>query len=464
MRKYINAISRKSIIRTSPGQRFIGRMAAIESRSDEIEDDLLRDAFWTYYLHDVKFVKKVPRTRAVNAKILKWAMRAEKFWQSKAKTTGRMLASIRSAELLVHLLLEDPEVKKALEAQKKLEQAKAKRNAENEVDLAEAELEQALEEFGEYADSMEGNASRGQALKEAYDQSEKEDELFRGWGFEPGKLQGLDIQKIRELLSQLDSGFLNELVSEMGRIYGIATEGRETKTKEHYIITDAGYTREVLSVFPTERMFLIDETVSPELHLKVMAEYGNHGLLGMLEKTYPQNKGGFVMTIDTSGSMLGHPILMAKALALGLARAAMENDQRYYATLFSSSGQITKPITNEAGPEEILNFSKFMFNGGTDFDYALNHSLDLISKLQEPDNYDVIMITDMQAGFRQVTIDRMFAFRKLHGTRLMVLGIGTSSKFLGAHVDFVGNIANRNDLARVAKELALAMRAERTDK
>jgi uncharacterized protein with von Willebrand factor type A (vWA) domain len=461
-KKYMNAISRKSVIKTSPGQRFIGRIASLETRGKPTEDDLIRDAFWTYYLHDVRFTKDIPRERIINAKLIKWAMNSERFDQSKAKTTGRMMASSRSAELLVQLLLEDPEVKKAIEAQEELERALQARD-QDWVNRAMAGLDQAAEDFDEFTDSMDGKAARSQALSDTQEEVEKEDSFARGWGFDPDKMKGIDTESIRKLLSSLNDEYLRRLIQEIGRVHGIAIEGRETKSKDHAIIANAGYTRDVLKAFPTTRSFLIDETISPEMNLMALAEYADHGVLGMIENSNPISKGGFVMTIDTSGSMDGRPIVIAKALGLGLARAAMENDQRYYATLFSSANQITKPITNESEPKEILEFARFMFNGGTDFDYALISSLKLIDRLEEPENYDVIMVTDMQAGFRSGAIEAMEISRKKYGTRLMILGIGTQVVNLGPHVDFIGNVNSNEDIGRIAKELSEAMQKPRQE-
>lgn len=115
-----------------------------------------------------------------------------------------------------------------------------------------------------------------------------------------------------------------------------------------------------------------------------------------------EQKGPIIICVDTSGSMSGTPENIAKTITFALSKIAIEEERKCYLISFSTgietldlSDFSDNPINN------LVQFLRMSFNGGTDAVPALNHALEMLSK-NEWKNADVLMISD----FLMQTLDK----------------------------------------------------------
>lgn len=112
-----------------------------------------------------------------------------------------------------------------------------------------------------------------------------------------------------------------------------------------------------------------------------------------------EHKGPMIICVDTSGSMHGTPERVAKTVAFALAQKSLEEERGCYLISFST-GIETMDLSSFNSIDGITNLVKFLrmsFNGGTDANPALNHSVKLLEE-KEWENADVLMISDFVMG------------------------------------------------------------------
>ncbi|OBV29542.1 hypothetical protein BKN38_08015 [Helicobacter sp. CLO-3] len=114
------------------------------------------------------------------------------------------------------------------------------------------------------------------------------------------------------------------------------------------------------------------------------------------EKETTETKGPIILCIDTSGSMSGEPETIAKAIALFMARIAMEQKRACYLISFST-GIYTLDLTPPNGLFELMSFLEMSFNGGTDAIPAIQEGF---RKMQDEayKKADMLVISDFVFG------------------------------------------------------------------
>lgn len=123
-----------------------------------------------------------------------------------------------------------------------------------------------------------------------------------------------------------------------------------------------------------------------------------------------QQRGPFIVCVDTSGSMGGYPEECAKALFLALLKVAMHEKRGCYLMLFSTE-VATLEITADTGLEKAERFLSMSFHGGTDLVPCLEKAL---LKLDEPAfaKADVLVISDFIAqSLPHPLLDQMNRYR-----------------------------------------------------
>lgn len=275
-------------------------------------------------------------------------------------------------------------------------------------------------------------------LKELYEKIEKFKKIFerlksftknfgRLWDLAQGELNdnGFDIlEKYAELL-QDDEG-LTALAEMIGRHYEKEQEfHKELRTK---IVVETVYNPEPAYKGEIAGLRLSDsfsDVLPSELAL-----YNNHSTRQIFKMKYAQkqllsyfytrnieykktheeiedvevgktleHKGPMIICVDTSGSMQGTPERVAKTVAFALAQKSLEKERGCYLISFST-GIETMDLSSFNSTDGITNLVKFLrmsFNGGTDANPALTHSVKLLEE-KEWKNADVLMISDFVMG------------------------------------------------------------------
>lgn len=115
-----------------------------------------------------------------------------------------------------------------------------------------------------------------------------------------------------------------------------------------------------------------------------------------------KRKGPVVALVDTSASMRGSPELLAKAVLLAVAGRMLKENRDVKVILFSSKWQTVEiELTNKKRMgQEFLDFLKFTFGGGTDFNTALRAGLKAIKNEKAFEGADLLFLTD---GFSELS-------------------------------------------------------------
>lgn len=243
----------------------------------------------------------------------------------------------------------------------------------------------------------------------------------------------------------------------MGRAEGVALKTRKPNSPKQIVITDAGYTRDPLQIFPVDRMLLLDESISPELRLTKLADYAEHGLIGMVQSAEAVASGAVYFVLDGSGSMSGRRHILAKALCLGIGRAAEQNGQKWYGSIFGYGSQFTEPVGSDSDPAQVLRFAQFMFGGGTDFDSALKLSLRAIEENMDATEIDIVFVTDGECGVSNETKQLVKSMRSKYGIRLMTLLVDGGYGAINDISYYSAVIRSNEDISKAAQGLANAM-------
>jgi uncharacterized protein with von Willebrand factor type A (vWA) domain len=137
-------------------------------------------------------------------------------------------------------------------------------------------------------------------------------------------------------------------------------------------------------------------------------------------------RGPMVAMVDTSGSMHGDPELLAKSIVLAMVRRMLKESRDVKVFLFSSVGQthdIEMTDMNKMAPE-FLDFLNYTFEGGTDFNTALQEGLETLKENRYV-NADILFITD---GLSVVNDERVVSgledIKKSQCTRIFTIIVG----------------------------------------
>ena len=278
-----------------------------------------------------------------------------------------------------------------------------------------------------------GQFGRAGAVKTGADFGDNVASFLSSWGIDEGKGLMLSPEQILEIMKAFSSTGIAALTALIGRIYGVASETLRGRAPVQVVAEDAGYTKDILSMHPAERYRL---TTGYPGRQQAIEDWLKRGLGGITKTMQSVREGNFVCFVDGSGSM-GHEEQggtreqIAKELALGLSKAAIENGQEILLSTFGSHGELTDLVDNRTSFEKRLEWATFMFDGGTDFDFALEKMMDLIDSYDEQERFrtDLVIITDGEAGVSELTKDRLLQLKDQYGVRLFCLMIGGGSHY-----------------------------------
>lgn len=119
-------------------------------------------------------------------------------------------------------------------------------------------------------------------------------------------------------------------------------------------------------------------------------------------KSGNKRRGPVIALVDTSASMRGRPETLAKAVVLAAARKMISEGRDVKVILFSSKWQTLEiDLTDKKRMGmEFLDFLRYSFGGGTDFNTALRAGLKALKEDRDFQGADLLFITD---GFSEIS-------------------------------------------------------------
>lgn len=466
----INTFPKESALDTgvSPaGMRSLGALLKIEAPTpktapqgvdaDTLQEtirDLERDIYWMNYSSDAKTLDEqlCPSSRIAHKEVLDSLKESALF--NKIDTVGNSFLSGMIAKGIIDVLMQDSDMQDAMSESSagNGEQGNQKQDSQGggngNQDSDEQSDEQKEGEGGGDPDkaresaknamTKNGSALRSAAIMEGVEKAKNAKELVESFGLDAGQISTNDYQQCLDARDRMGQTRLTDLINKIGRAKGISVGMlRPSVLNPNGLICNAGLTRNIVNGFCNELAFLSRGAPKALRDLKVL-EWADHGIMGMVEGSDPDRTGGLIIMVDNSGSMEGKRQMLAKALALGFAKGAEENNQKYAIRSFSSRGD--EPSCNQSNPHgkdcwsvltektpwiEHLQWATYSTSGGTDFDFALKHALFLLNERENKEEYDIIFITDGAGNLNDKMINEFLTAKEKYGTRLVQLRISS---------------------------------------
>lgn len=211
------------------------------------------------------------------------------------------------------------------------------------------------------------------------------------------------IKKLCDMLGRFVKAEESHKIETIFRKETFHTKVRDVNSKDE--IVGITYSRDISNILPQEKLLLAEGVLETLFGVK----YFENRLLTFKKEGYKdfsygetikkkdkvieeENKGPIIICVDTSGSMSGVPETVAKAVTLYLATRAMKQKRNCY--LINFSAQIyTTDLTYPKTIDNLIEFLRISFNGGTDAIPALRHAV----KMMNDENYkksDLLFISD----------------------------------------------------------------------
>ncbi len=125
------------------------------------------------------------------------------------------------------------------------------------------------------------------------------------------------------------------------------------------------------------------------------------------QKQKKKEKGPFILCIDTSGSMHGLPAQIAKVMAFAIMKMAAKEERKCFLISFSIGIRTIQLSDIANSMDQIVDFLRMSFDGGTDVTPALSAALDML-QTNDYRQADVLMISDfIMFGIREEVLDRI---------------------------------------------------------
>ena len=211
------------------------------------------------------------------------------------------------------------------------------------------------------------------------------------------------IKKLCDMLGRFLKAEESHKIETIFRKKTFHTKVRDINSKDE--IVGITYSRDINNILPQEKLLLAEGVLETLFGVK----YFENRLLTFKKEGYndfsydetieekvevieEEKKGLIIICVDTSGSMSGVPETVAKAVTLYLATRAMKQKRNCY--LINFSVQIyTTDLTYPKTIDNLIEFLRISFNGGTDAIPALRHAV----KMMNDENYkksDLLFISD----------------------------------------------------------------------
>lgn len=233
---------------------------------------------------------------------------------------------------------------------------------------------------------------------------EEASELSKGLGysFTYNELKAAKDINFSSLAQELESNqAIKEILATLGRAY-ISETTKQTQVKRANTneVYGTHKSADISRVLPPELALLENEDLEHLFYAKFLeSNLSTYKMLGhhidLEEKSdSEEEKGPIVACLDTSGSMMGEPILKARALLLAIHSIITKEKRELYVLLFGSSDQVKEFHLGETSSTGLLPFICNEFSGGTDFEHPLKRAIDIIGSKEKFNKADVLMVTD----------------------------------------------------------------------
>ncbi|HNT78170.1 MAG TPA: hypothetical protein PKH77_24415 [Anaerolineae bacterium] len=388
--------------------------------------------------------EEAPQERMVNHALLGWATENSGWERAASNSRNNMTVATVTTKMLWDNLTTDEAVKNAMDRQQKAEEAQRQADAaraaakaaarakfENATDLAKQAVQaekaaaraaaKAQEAAGKLADPL-NQAYIAKAVNEAADKSAEVAVAVGGWGSEAGEELRTDPQAALHYMHRLTPK-AQAIAKLAGRFRDIGSQERLSTVAQGFTPNDIVLSKDILKILP-DQIALLGATSPDLLRKTTMIDLANHGLLSFELSGEGEKAGPFVAAVDVSGSMLGQREITAKAVALGIAQVAQQENRPYHLFSFSSNHDDTIEVASCDGWEKHIEWAEGTIRRGTSFDLALLRSMDLLRNMGDAGKAaDVLFLSDGEAMVSPTVAQQWLEFKASTGSRLLYVAV-----------------------------------------
>lgn len=448
----IGCLAKRSVFTLGALDIALGKSVKLELACDpetEAKTDLAGDSFFTMYRRVPKPADEVFPDRAVNKALIEWALDEEGMGDVKAETSGKIVPSLMAAQGLWYNLVNDENIKKALEKQKEAEE-KAKEAQEEAMKSAQAAQdgdEQAAQEHAEAAQRLMAEARQAAeegvskiektkedqigsvamkiALGDAERAGEEASAVMKSWGLDPSDPSHINNDFARSLVNNRK---MVDAAKYLGRARDLMARAMSNKVSD-LMSTRSSQVEMVQDIdnLLTEELAAMSPSYPDVLRAMKVDEFLSTGLLGWLPVEDKKTSGDFIMYVDESGSMGASGCAIAKSIAFGFAqgvKAGMEgvsNERHFSITGFDDA--LNETVTDDNTPQEIVNWAGIFNAGGTSFEKVFADATERMSKLDTDASCDICLISDGESRVSSKCMDGFLKEKTRLGARLFVIYI-----------------------------------------
>lgn len=280
--------------------------------------------------------------------------------------------------------------------------------------------------------------------------------------------QDKNAQQIAELLGKMRQIEQSEKIEQVKQTVYIQNPQIDINSREEIIGLRLG--KDLEYVLPSELALMADEETSILFDLKFLESklmcfelqgttYCDAPTEIIVEQKSQEDEklGPMILCVDTSGSMVGLPENIAKAMALFLGAKAKSENRSCFVINFST-GIETFELTSKTGISNLIAFLRQSFHGGTDAAPALRHAL----KMMEQESYqkaDLLMISDFVMNSLPDDLLASIEIQRETGNQFnsLVIGDAFMSKRLKTHFDrewiYNPNVQTIQELVQFKKDI-----------
>ena len=242
-----------------------------------------------------------------------------------------------------------------------------------------------------------------------------------------------DIKKLCDLLGKMYKESYSHETIKTQTTYNYEVQKNDINSREE--ITGIKLGNDLENLVPQELSYLTDPDISILFDLKYVESrlmcFEKQGFQMVIEKEtkeeekqvdHLEKKGPIIICVDTSGSMSGSPETIAKALTLLLATQAANQQRSCYLINFST-GIETTDLQPPKGINDLINFLKKSFHGGTDLAPALYEAI----RKMDSEGYskaDLLVISDFVLSIQDDHLRANVANQRLKENHFYALSIG----------------------------------------
>ncbi|GAB4414058.1 MAG: ATPase RavA stimulator ViaA [Bacteroidia bacterium] len=285
-------------------------------------------------------------------------------------------------------------------------------------------LQRLLSPFAEYIGKY-WDMSQAQWADASFDLLQRYDELLQA---EQAVRELADLLgRMREAEIELEEETIEQRIVRQERIetlpFKAEVDGVHTSADLSYLLSSEA---SLLGDPTTETLFLKKYTEQSLQALRledterVLSE---HHFTEKQQRVRRREKGPFIICIDTSDSMQGHPEQIAKVLCFAILKMATAEGRRAYLINFSVGIKTIDLLDLRNSLDQIVAFLRMSFHGGTDISLAMYEVLRQLQSEAYRDA-DVLVVSDfVMHRIERDILDQMQHFQQRQGTRFHSLAL-----------------------------------------